>query len=184
MTNEQTISAGGDLGERLAAMNGASDARARLAGLADRPLTAWQKARLALMGLGGLAGAAVCGSLAATEPSTTPVGTRVALAVLTLVGLSWAGLSGWVAKRGVLRGPTHGRAAALMGLGYSAAAAMAIGAMSMASSKPVNPGAVLLATTPVALAMVVVITHWVREAELRVRRDLLEMEVRLTTQRR
>lgn len=175
-----SAAAGQDLGAGLTSLGTASDPRARLAALVDRPLTAWQKVRLALMGLGGLAGAAVCGSLAATEPAATPVATRIALAVLALVGLSWTGLSGWTARRGTLSGPTHGRTAALMGLGYSAAAAMAIGAISMASSKPINAGAVLLAATPLALAMVVVITHWVRESELRVRRDLLEMEVRLT----
>ena len=137
-------------------------------------------ARLLVMGVGGLAGAAVCGMLALTE-SAAPARTRVALAVLATIGLSWAALAGVVFRRGRIHSTVHGGAAATMGFAFSLLTVAAIGVLSL--SNPVRPasaaGLALLPVAVLVLAAVVLVVHHVRQCELRLRRDLLGIEYRL-----
>ena len=156
----------------------------RMAELFEHKPTGADRARLALMLAGGLGGAAVCGGLAVTEPAEMPARTRAALAVLALVGLSWAGLAGLIVRRGAINSAVHGGAAAAMGFAFSLLATAAIGVLALARAGPGAAGAglVLLAAVPLALASVVLVVHHVRQAELRLRRDVLEVGYRLARQ--
>ena len=149
----------------------------RLAALFDRRLTALDWLRLCLMGAGGLAGATVCGALALTEPAGMPTPTRVALAVLATIGLSWAALAGLIVRRRSIHSPTHGSAAAHMGFAFTLLTAAAIAVLTLARpEKPAPAGLLLLPLAALTLAAVVLIVHHVKQAELRLRRDVLEMQ--------
>lgn len=50
-------------------------------------------------GLAGLAGAALIGTLWATEPASLPVRTRLAFAALIAIGLAWACFAAWALAR-------------------------------------------------------------------------------------
>lgn len=155
----------------------------RMQALFERKLSSADWARLALMGLGGIAGAVLCGSLALTEPAGVPTRTRVALAVMALLGLSWAALAGLIVRRGSVHSGVHGTAAAAMGLAYALLATAAVGVLSAAGPpRPMPPGLVLLPIAALALATVVFIVHQLRQSELRLRRDLLQIEYRLARQ--
>jgi hypothetical protein len=155
----------------------------RVQGLFDRKLTGGDRARLALMLCGGLAGAAVCGMLALTEPAGMPTRTRAALSVLALIGLSWAALAGIVFRRGAIHSGVHGAAAATMGFAFSLLAAAAIGVLAAAGAvRGGDAGMALLAAVPVVLSGVVLVVHHVKQAELRLRRDVLDVGYRLASQ--
>lgn len=148
--------------------------------LFDQRLSPADWARLLIMGVGGLAGAAVCGMLAVTE-SAAPARTRVALAALAMIGLSWAALAGVVFRRGRIHSAVHGGAAATMGFAFSLLTVAAIGVLSL--SNPARPasaaGLALLPVAVLVLAAVVLVVHHLRQSELRLRRDLLGIEYRL-----
>lgn len=55
-----------------------------------------------LAGFGGLATAALVGTLWATEPGTLPAHTRIAFTAVIVIGLTWAGLAGRALTRGPL----------------------------------------------------------------------------------
>ncbi|GAA2580682.1 hypothetical protein GCM10010435_67510 [Winogradskya consettensis] len=57
--------------------------------------------RLAVVavGLAGLCAAVFLGLLWATEPVALPVRTRIAFAVMVLIGLAWAGFAAWALLR-------------------------------------------------------------------------------------
>ncbi len=149
----------------------------RLAALFDRKLTAFNWLRLCFMGAGGLAGATVCGALALTEPAGMPTATRVALAVLATIGLSWAALAGLIVRRRSIHSPTHGSAAAHMGFAFTLLTAAGIAVLTLARPEKAAPaGLFLLPLAALALAAVVLIVHHVKQAELRLRRDVLEMQ--------
>ena len=156
----------------------------RRAELFNRKLTAADRARLALMFIGGLGGAVVCGSLALTEPAELPTRTRAALSLFALIGLSWTGLAGLVFRRGSINSAVHGAAAATMGFVFSLLTTAAIGVLAMTRATPAaaNPGLVLLPAVPLALATVILIVHHVKQSELRLRRDILDIGHRLARQ--
>jgi hypothetical protein len=70
------------------------DVLARLSG----PLSLRRRLGYLALTLAGLGGALLVGSLWATEPAL-PGRTAAAFALLTLVGLGWAGYGGWVLTR-------------------------------------------------------------------------------------
>jgi hypothetical protein len=152
----------------------------RMAELFEQKLTAADRARLALMFVGGLGGATVCGALALTEPDGMPGRTRAALSVLALIGLNWAGLAGVVFRRGAINSAVHGAAAAAMGFAFSLLTTAAIGILALARPGPAaSAGLVLLPAVPLVLSSVVLVVHHVRQAELRLRRDVLQTGYRL-----
>jgi hypothetical protein len=148
--------------------------------LFDRPLTPRDWFWMLVMGGGGLAGATVCGLLAATEPAGMPALTRAVLAVLACVGLFWAAFSGFIIRRGAINSAVHGAIAAKLGFLFSLAAAVLIGAMSLAGvGGAPSAGLALLPIVPLVLSSVVLIAREVRQAELRLQQRLLEIEYRL-----
>lgn len=156
----------------------------RVAALFERKLTTGDWARLALMSIGGLAGAAVCGGLALTEPAEMPARARAALSVLAVIGLSWVALAGLIVRRGAVDSSVHGAAAATMGFAFSLLATAGIGALAAAGpgGGGGGAGAVLLPLVPLVLSGVVLVVHHVKQAELRLRKDVLEVGYRLARQ--
>ncbi len=154
----------------------------RMAELFERKLTGPDWARLVMMGVGGLAGAAVCGGLALTEPAEMPARTRAALSLLAAIGLAWVGLAGLIFRRGAVNSAVHGAAAATMGFAFSLLATTLVGALALAGGGGgggAGVAVVLLPVVPLVLSSVVLVVHHVRQAELRLRRDVLQVGYRL-----
>ena len=155
----------------------------RMAELFERKLSGGDWARLTLMLVGGLAGATVCGALALTEPAEMPTRTRIALSVLSVIGLSWVALAGVVFRRGSINSAVHSAIAVTMGFVFSLLATVAIAVLSLSGAgRDANAGLVLLPIVPLVLATVVLIVHQIKQAELRLRRDMLEIGYRLARQ--
>ena len=132
------------------------------------------------MGVGGLAGATVCGLLAATEPATMPVLTRVVLAALACIGLFWAAFSASILRRGTINSARARRDRREDGLPVLARRRRAHRRPVARRRRRRGPaGLVLLPLVTLVLATVVVIGREVRQAELRLQRRLLEIEYRL-----
>jgi len=149
-------------------------------GLFERKLTATDWFWMLVMGGGGLAGATVCGLLAATEPAGVPTLTRAALAGLACIGLFWAAFSATILRRRSINSAVHGAIAAKLGFMFALVSAFVLGGMSLAGVG--GSPAVGLAILPLAtlvLATVVVLGREVRQAELRLQARLLEIEYRL-----
>jgi hypothetical protein len=148
--------------------------------LFERKLTAKDWFWMLVMGGGGLAGATVCGLLAATEPAGVPTLTRAVLAGLACIGLFWAAFSATILRRGSINSAVHGAIAAKLGFLFALVSAFVLGGMSLAGVG--GSPAVGLAILPLAtlvLATVVVLGREVRQAELRLQARLLEIEYRL-----
>jgi hypothetical protein len=64
----------------------------------EAPLSLRRRLGYLAVGLAGLGGAVLIGTLAATEPGL-PAATAAAFALLVLVGLGWAGFAGWALTR-------------------------------------------------------------------------------------
>lgn len=180
MTESNRLGIAGDL---MVLDTGASTGREKyeraIAALLEQKLAPADWLRLSLMGIGGLAGAAVCGALAVTEPATVPVLTRVTLMALSGIGLTWAALAGAIIRRGSVHAARHGTLAANLGFAFSLLAAIGIGATALFSEgRPAPIGLLLLPLSTLVLSVVVLLAHRIRLAELRLRRDLLEAELR------
>lgn len=105
----------------------------------------------------------------------------MAFVVLTVIGLSSVALPGVISRRETINFAVHGGLAAKMGFACSLVAAVAIGALSLSSAgRTAGAEFVLLPLAPLALAAFVFIVHEITQAELRLRRDILEMEHRMT----
>jgi hypothetical protein len=66
-----------------------------------------------------------------------------------------------------------------MGFAFSLLAAMGVGVLSLARPGAAPAALVLLPAATLALGSVVLVVHHVRQAELRLRRELLEIQYRL-----
>jgi hypothetical protein len=133
------------------------------------------------MGGGGMVGALLCGTLVITEPFTMPPLTRVSLAVLMLVCATWAALGAWILRRGAVDSRVQGALAVRMGFGFSLLTSAGLGALFLARPESrVGPGGVLLLLVPLFLSATILIVFEVRQAELRTRLKLLDLEYRLT----
>jgi hypothetical protein len=121
-------------------------------------------------GLGGLAGAAMLGTLWATEPTPLPARTQLAFAALMAVGLSWAGFAAWALIRRPLFAADRVIAATLA---VVFSTLTTIGAVAVAVARSSPPGG--LAAAGVGLALIAVAASMLVRAR-RYRAGLLARE--------
>lgn len=136
--------------------------------------------RYAAVGLAGMLGALVCGSLAITEPETLARPVRGVLALLAFVGLAWTLFAAWglARRRGdYIRQRTI---AARLAFGLTLAVVIALAAVSTATGRPAS-GMPLVATgmALLILAGVLLIDGRIEQSELAIREHLLRIEIRL-----
>jgi hypothetical protein len=163
---------------------GRADYERTLHAIFEHKLSPADWVKFSLLGLAGVAGATLCGSLAITEPETMPPATRAALGALAVIGLCWTAFAGVILRRGSVNAAVHGLAGARMGFAFTLAATIGIAFLSLANyaRKPLPVGVLFLAAAPLVLASVVLIAELIRQSELRLRRDVLASEYRLMRQ--
>lgn len=122
----------------------------------DRELSAKARAGYVALLLAGLTMAAVTASLWLTEP-TLPRRTSITFAVMTVMGLCWAGFAAWVLASRRALNPFHDVVAARMSLSFCCAAlagalSLAIGEGNAAAGVAAAIFAVMLGVAAVLLA--------------------------------
>ena len=154
--------------------------RVALHGNLDGHLSGSFRARYVLVGLGGLVGCIVCGSLAITEPASMRAEVRWLLVLFALFGLCWTVLAAVaIARRGgdfiALR-----TTAARMGFGFTLATVIALSAVSSLTARS-DVGMPMVATglAMLMLAAVVLIDARIERAESMIREQILRVEARL-----
>jgi hypothetical protein len=156
-----------------------TDERARyesaLRELFDRRLGPWGRLRYLLPALGGLVVALGLGSLALTEPASTPDSTRALLGALALLGAAWFVLCARILRRGSVNVLRDGRALSALALACATLQALVFGWR--AASDPAAVPALVLGLVFVVLASVVLLAQRIRESELRVREQLLRAQL-------
>ncbi len=136
--------------------------------------------QLMAIGVAGLIGCLVCGSLALTEPSTTPGAVRSLLALFASFGLGWTLLATWLLSRGRGNFFQQRTLAAQMAFGFTLAAVVALSLAAFSLGKE-EAGTPMLATglALLILAAVIVIDVRIERAELTIREQILRVETRL-----
>ena len=155
-----------------AAPPSADEIRRRLAGELALP----SRLGHTLLLVAGLGGAGVTGALLLTEPGL-PARTRVAFAVLVLVGLAWAAFAAWVLARRRVLLATHRVVAARLAI--AATALFTAGAVAVAVG-PGAPGGWAAAGVGVAMLGAALLLHARarrRVAALARRRDEIAREL-------
>lgn len=146
-----------------------------LAQLFDAKLNAWGRLGYSLPTLGGLAMALGVGTLALTEPDTTPLATRLILGVIAIMGAFWFVICGRILLRGSVNLVGDKARLCRMALGFTTLQSLAFGWSARIEGGSL--GALTLSLVFVLLAGVACVVQEVRAAELRQRerrlRDLL-----------
>lgn len=129
-----------------------------------------------LLLLVGLAGAAVAGSLLATEPALPPR-TRIAFAALVAIGLAWAAFAGWVLARRRVLLAAHRVVAARMAIVFCAA--FTLGALVLRSTDADGPwsAAALTGGGMLGVAVALLVRAHARRAALTRRLHDLERQL-------
>ena len=147
----------------------------------DRHLTGPHRAKYVVVGLAGLVGSLVCGSLAITEPASLPTRVRMLLALFAFFGLSWTLLAAWALARGRGDFIAQRTMAGRMAFGFTL---ISVFALSLVSSLSANADAgmpmVLTALGLLILAAVLLIDARIERAESAIREQILRVESRLT----
>jgi hypothetical protein len=147
----------------------------------DRRLAVPYRARYIAVGLAGLVGSLVCGSLAITEPASLPTRVRMLLALFAFFGLGWTLLSAWALARGRGDFISERSMAARMAFGFTL---ISVFALSLVSSLSANADAGMpMVTTGLALlilAAVLLIDSRIERSESVIREHFLRVESRLT----
>lgn len=170
-----------ELREELLGVEGMSGAavdryRAQLDELMSRKLSAGGRLRYLAPLLGGGAVALALTALAASEPASTPLATRLLLLALAAIGAAWAVLAGRVLRRGSVDLIGDRRAFATAALVFTVAQA-GFFAWRATESSTALPGLVL-SLAFVVLATGLFVAQRVRESELRIREQQLRAELR------
>ena len=146
----------------------------------DGSLSGGRRARYVLLGLAGLVGSLVCGSLAITEPASMPVAVRGLLALLASFGLGWTLFAARVLSRA--RGDLIDQRtlAARMAFGFTWATVVALSVVSSLSGRPAA-GMPLVATglAMLILAAVLLIDVRIERSESVIREQVLRVERRI-----
>jgi hypothetical protein len=146
----------------------------------DDYLARTRKARYVLVGLAGLVGALVCGSLAMTEPDSLPRGVRLLLYLFASFGLAWTAFAGWVLTRGQGEFQAQRAVAARMAVGFTLASVFALAGVSSMSGRPVaGLPLMLVGMAMLIFAAVRYIGGEIDRSESITREHLLRIESRL-----
>ncbi|WP_406699842.1 hypothetical protein V5E97_13435 [Singulisphaera sp. Ch08] len=139
-----------------------------------------RRVQFVAMGLSGLIGSLVCGSLALTEPATTPMAVRSLLALFASFGLGWTLLATWVLARGRGNFIAQRTLAAQMAFGFTLTAVVALSLVTVSLGREAA-GFPMLATGLALLILAAVLLTDVRieRAELTIREQILRVESRL-----
>ena len=147
----------------------------------DRRLTVPYRARYVVVGLAGLVGSLVCGSLAITEPASLPAGVRMLLALFAFFGLSWTLLAAWALARGRGGFIAHRIMAARMAFGFTLITVIALSLVSFLSGKAaVGMPMVTTGLALLILAAILLIDARIERSESMILEQLLRVESRLT----
>ena len=120
------------------------------------------------------------GTVAILAPRDFPIWGRFIFAMGAIFGIAWAGLTGWIARKGTLKVKTH--PVAMVGMGWGFAVIVVTVALVVARKFPdpitgvrmIVSGLVFLVFAAVGLILV-----RVDQAQLKTREKLLEIEYRL-----
>ena len=139
-----------------------------------------RRVQFVAVGVTGLIGSLVCGSLAITEPATTPVAVRSLLALFASFGLGWTLLATWVLARGGGNFILQRTLAARMAFGFTLTAVVALSLVTFSLGREAA-GLPMLATGLALLILAAVLLTDVRieRAELTIREQILRVESRL-----
>jgi hypothetical protein len=133
------------------------------------------------VGLAGLAGCLVCGSLAITEPATLRVEVRGLLVLFAFFGLGWTLLAARVLARGQGNFIAHRTMAARMAFGFTLASVVALSlASSLSARSAVGMPMVATGLALLILAAVHLIDARIERSESLLREQILRVESRLT----
>jgi len=138
------------------------------------------KARYIAVGLSGLVGCLVCGSLALTEPESTPLAVRRLLILFAFFGLGWTILAAWALARKRGGFATERLVAARTALGFTLAAVVAVSLTAALLGKE-TAAAPMVATglALTVLASVLLINARIENAETSIREQILRLECRI-----
>jgi hypothetical protein len=144
-----------------------------------RELTAPRRMTFGIVSIAALAGAAVCGSLAVTEPNL-PTLARIGLSVGTLFGLAWAAVAGRICWRGTLDLKRDARRIASMVWGFTVLMMVFFLMVGMSIENRLQ-GLMIIANGLAFLigAAVYWLTYRIEQAELDTRERFLQVELRL-----
>jgi hypothetical protein len=146
----------------------------------DRHLSGPRRVQYGAVGLAGLIGCLVCGSLAITEPATTPAAVKGLLALFAFFGLGWAILGSWILARGGGNLVAHRTLAARMAFGFTLSSVIALALVTFLLGRGAV-GLPILATGLALLILAAVLLTDVRieRSELTIREQILRLECRL-----
>ena len=134
-------------------------------------LSAWGRLRYLLPSMCGLLMALGMSTLALTEPSSTPLGTRLLLLGIALMGAAWFVICGRILLKGSIDLVADKRLVSGVALVFTALQALAFAWFTW-SDASLLPG-LILSVVFVLLAGVVFITQEIRSSELRLREHQL-----------
>jgi hypothetical protein len=144
-------------------------------------LSGSRRARYVVVGLAGLAGSLVCGSLAITEPASTPGAVRWLLALFAFFGMSWTLLAAWALARGRGDYIAQRTLAARMAFGFTLTSVIALAVVSFLSGRAaVGMPMVATGLALLILAAVLLIDARIERSESLIREQVLRVEHRLT----
>ncbi|MFT5288528.1 MAG: hypothetical protein ACI8QS_000290 [Planctomycetota bacterium] len=147
-----------------------------LRNLFERKLSRLDRARYLVPTVTGLCMAIGLGSLALTEPASTPVETRIVLSVIAIIGAFWFVVFGRILRRGSVDLSRDRRVVCLAALVITSLQVLYF-AWSFSTDPDALPG-LIVGLLWVGLASVAYLVQRIRESELRVRVQLLHENVR------
>jgi hypothetical protein len=139
-----------------------------------------RNARYVLIATAGLAGFVVAGSLALTEPASTPTAVRGLLGMFALFGLGWAAFAVWALARRRGGFASERLVASRIAMGFTLVALLGLGLAATTLGKGAESGPMLAAALGFLVLAAVGSTHArIEEAELAIREQLLRLESRI-----
>lgn len=154
-----------------------------LAELFERRLASWERVRFVTAAVGGAIAALVCGSLAVSEPESTPLTTRAALGAMSLMGATWFVVAWRLLRRGSIHLVRDRRLVASIVLAFATLQALFFAWAArdsfswLAWIRPGAAQAFFVSLIVLVLAALVFVVHHLRESELRTREQFLRVQL-------